>query len=431
MGAMDAVTGADAETTARRRAAHGLRQIPAWLQVAGALVLVNLVGGAYLWAVHDDSEWRPPVTAALRDAVSVGVDSAYSCAVRASGSVHCWGDRGSFDPSGSEGDPGVATEVPLNVDATSVATGETFTCIVDDRGHVWCRGRDDVGQLGAATISSAGWFEIAGVRDAVAVTAGGHACALVAPGGAPTGEVRCWGLNHHGQLGDGTTTNRSDPVTVGDLPPVRAVSAGSAHTCAVDEAGEVWCWGNNASGQLGDGTTVDRSRPRKVAGITGLTTVSAGQGHTCAVDEAGTVWCWGDNAYGQLGDGSTDTRPRPIAVTELAPAVRVAAGDGMSCAIVGANREVACWGAAGTGLDPSTMQPGVRPVPVVGLSGVAALDVAGHACARLGSGTVECWGADTWLLGRGPTSDADVGDVYGPPGMPRPVVRVVPAGEEP
>ena len=41
------------------------------------------------------------------------------------------------------------------------------------------------------------------------VAGGAHACALV-----DDGTVRCWGLNYHGQLGDGTTTYAATPVVV-------------------------------------------------------------------------------------------------------------------------------------------------------------------------------------------------------------------------
>ena len=46
--------------------------------------------------------------------------------------------------------------------------------------------------------------------NAIAVSAGaGYSCAILA-----SGSVRCWGDNKSGELGDGTTTNSSVPVTV-------------------------------------------------------------------------------------------------------------------------------------------------------------------------------------------------------------------------
>jgi serine/threonine-protein kinase len=84
------------------------------------------------------------------------------------------------------------------------------------------------------------------------------------------GETWCWGLNDNGQLGDGTTTNRSFPVQVimangTPLTNVVAIDSGRTHTCAIANK-RALCWGDNTSGQLGDGTFIDQLR----AIITGL-----------------------------------------------------------------------------------------------------------------------------------------------------------------
>ncbi|MFL5493623.1 MAG: RCC1 domain-containing protein [Gemmatimonadales bacterium] len=76
----------------------------------------------------------------------------------------------------------------------------------------------------------------------------------------------CWGRNDHGQLGDGTTTNRRTPVLVGSGLVLAQVSAGLRHTCAVTSGDRAYCWGSNEWGQLGDRTTTERLLPVAVAG---------------------------------------------------------------------------------------------------------------------------------------------------------------------
>jgi alpha-tubulin suppressor-like RCC1 family protein len=80
-----------------------------------------------------------------------------------------------------------------------------------------------------------------------------------------TGKGYCWGPNNVGQLGDGTTTNRSRPAAVSGGLEFREISPGSNaetdHVCGLTTGGKVYCWGENMFGQLGDGTTENSSTP--------------------------------------------------------------------------------------------------------------------------------------------------------------------------
>ena len=97
------------------------------------------------------------------------------------------------------------------------------------------------------------------------------------------------------------------------------VSGGGTHSCVVLNDGSVSCWGDNGVGQLGDGTTTDRTTPTPVDLGTGMTSirVSGSQYFTCAVLNDGSAKCWGDNGYGQLGDGTTTNRSTPTPVLIL------------------------------------------------------------------------------------------------------------------
>ena len=194
----------------------------------------------------------------------------------------------------------------------------------------------------------------------------------------------CWGLNSSGQLGDGTTINRSRPVQVLDLAGVVSVDTGYEYACALKSDTTVWCWGNNSNSSLGDGTTTNRSRPVQVKDSTGLsylagvTQVSTGYGHACAVKSDGTVWCWGWNHYGILGSGGPASNI-PKVVPGISTATQVRAAAWHACAVL-ANATMSCWG--------------YRFTTSAGLTGITLLSVTKgqHMCVIASEQTMKCWG---------------------------------------
>ncbi|MDP7373809.1 MAG: RCC1 domain-containing protein, partial [Candidatus Poseidoniaceae archaeon] len=80
-------------------------------------------------------------------------------------------------------------------------------------------------------------------RTAVALSQFHHTCAIL-----DNGDLKCWGLNDYGQLGDGgssVTTNSpsSTPVNLGSGRTAVAVSTDRYNTCAILDNGDLKCWG--------------------------------------------------------------------------------------------------------------------------------------------------------------------------------------------
>jgi alpha-tubulin suppressor-like RCC1 family protein len=245
-----------------------------------------------------------------------------------------------------------------------------------------------------------------------------HNCALQADA-----TVRCWGNNSNGQLGDGTTVNKSSPTAVPGLTGVVALASGFLHSCALQADGAVRCWGSNNNGQLGDGTTVNKLIPTAVPSILTLVdivtgvrvaAISASVNHTCALKSNGVVRCWGYNAYGQLGDGTTISKSTPTAVPGLTEVAALTTGWKHSCALK-TDGTMRCWGANSSGqlgdnttVDKLTPTPVVVPALFIGttpLTGVATLTSGdSHTCALKTDGTVRCWGYNgSGQLGDGTT----------------------------
>ena len=106
------------------------------------------------------------------------------------------------------------------------------------------------------------------------------------------------------------------PESIGGAAVVQ-IAVGNRHSCALVESGHVWCWGWNQFGQLGDGTTENRSVPVQVTGLGRVTALALGEGHSCALRTTGRVFCWGENEAGQLGNGSTADSLSPVRVVGL------------------------------------------------------------------------------------------------------------------
>lgn len=291
-----------------------------------------------------------------------------------------------------ERDGAGSLRVPL-FEASQVAAGGEHSCGVRTDGTLWCWGRNKWGQLGVAPAERARWSPTQVGRQSgwAAVAAGGAStCAI-----RTTGRLWCWGLNHRGQLGNGTRTSAVTPVAVGEAR-WRQVSVGWFTSCGVTTDGALWCWGDGSAGQLGNGSRRDATRPVRVPG-SGWASVAVAGWHVCGVRTDGSLWCWGRNTFGEVGDGTTAVRSRPVRVGSGSDWTQVAVSWTHTCART-AGGDVRCWGRNHSGqLGDGTVADRRRPGPAV--AGVLASDLAvteGATCASGADLRLWCWGTNAY-----------------------------------
>ena len=351
----------------------------------------------------------------LTGVIAIAVGQSHTCALTSAGAVRCWGAN--WD--GQLGD-GSATpsSVPVTVSGLTgviaIAAGYSHTCALTFEDAVWCWGGNWFGQLGdGSTTGSRVVVNVSGLGSGVSAIAAGlhHTCAVTKGGAA-----QCWGDNGSGQLGDGSMTDSPVPVNVSSLGSgVSAIVAGLNHTCAVTTGGAAQCWGSNGFRQLGNGSFTSISPvPVDVSGLgTGVSAIAAGYYHTCVMTTDGAARCWGYNAYNQLGDGSYTHAPMPVDVTGLGSGIiAIAAGYSHTCAVMSGGA-LRCWGGSSKGqVGDGRSANRTVPTAVRGLGADTLAIAAGyrHTCALKADGTTQCWGSNSFgQLGDGSTTDRFVG----------------------
>jgi alpha-tubulin suppressor-like RCC1 family protein len=234
-----------------------------------------------------------------------------------------------------------------------------------------------------------------------AVAAGSvHTCAVHRDG-----RVSCWG---YGPFIGPALPVVSSPTFI-ELPGrATAVAVGIQAACAQLEEGEVRCWGDLGAGPERPAPIMEEDGRR----LTGITRLAGGSAAFCAVEARGT-FCWGSNRSAELARPASQSfaphtavlalpGPRPL----IAATVAILVHDGVS--------ELCGWGNNDSGLVPGPRGTVERPACVAGVPDVLQLTAGdGHVCARRGGARFSCWGSNSGgQLGAG---DEDLLEVM-PPG---------------
>jgi alpha-tubulin suppressor-like RCC1 family protein len=339
-------------------------------------------GVARCWGINDfgqlgngtltNASLPTPVTGQASPNAEIAVGYYHACSRTGAGAVMCWG-LGDFGRLGNGAltNRNVPTTVSGGQTYRSIAAGLDHTCGVTTTGQVQCWGRNLSGQLGTGNVTArnvpTAVVGVAGITFEE-VTAGTFTtCARTT-----AGAVYCWGENDEGSVGDGTTTDRTQPVLINVGAPVARVSTRERSTCAVATTGTMFCWGSNRTGNLGTGsppTPIGQLTPAVVTGGLTFASVRVGFRGYCGVTTTGGAFCWGENPAGQLGVGTlaiNRSTPTQISGFGASNTFTIAApGFEHSCGINNLD-ELACWGfdyagELGLGFPGSVLSP--QPVP--------------------------------------------------------------------
>jgi alpha-tubulin suppressor-like RCC1 family protein len=212
--------------------------------------------------------------------MSAGMSS--TCGVTQSGDVYCWGGLQSFVPA--------KVELGKPIKAVSVGSGR---CYLDTEGVATCT---------LAAPADQRFKEISVGRSAY--------CGITVQG-----ELFCWGIFPWAPNGFGSST----AVQFASPVPLKSLSTGFGHMCAIGEDLKAYCIGNGNDGQLGDGAAHSTTVKAQVAVIPGtasltdFSAIAAGFGFTCGLSKAGAPACWGLGARTGTGGTGNLYSPAPLA----------------------------------------------------------------------------------------------------------------------
>lgn len=275
--------------------------------------------------------------------LAVNAGATHTLGIRDDGSLWAWG-------TGTVGQLGNLTAInrssPVNIAAGSwsqIFAGNSFSLAIDNNNKLFAWGLNSLGQLGDSTsinkssptqISTSSFvFVSAGFDHAHAIDSTGKLYGWGQYTSGQTGvydeiyswsqlgygiglrtnnTLWTWGINTSGQIGDGTTIDKSSPVQIGsnDWSSITLTYTTSSIKGAIKTNGTLFMWGSNSQGQLGLGDTINRSSPTQISGS--WNQISTQLLHTAARNSSNIIYTWGYNETGELGDGTTINKSSPV-----------------------------------------------------------------------------------------------------------------------
>jgi alpha-tubulin suppressor-like RCC1 family protein len=299
----------------------------------------------------------PGQVSGITDVIAVAAGSNHTLALRRDGTLRAWGRnlQGELgDGSGTQQSSPV--QVSSLTDVVAIAAGSSLSLALKRDGSIWQWGSDGVTNYGSVPVQKTG------LRGITSIALGTNFALAVQTDGAAAGTLWSWGNNQTGQLGDDTTTSRSDPVAM--ATNITAAAGANFWAYGLQLEGTVLAWGLNGEYQLGDGTTISRYRPAPIPGLTGVAALTTGGSAGSSLHTDGTVSSWGLNSFGQLGDRTGSPRPTPVQTAVVSVLSLAGYGFAYHRAAVIHDGSLWTWGKNDGGLGDGTTTDNATPKPV-------------------------------------------------------------------
>lgn len=363
------------------------------------------------------------VTRPTLQSLSTGSHNYGMCALDAAGTAFCWG--GSSASQTSFGPRPVL--IPGGQHFTRVSTNGALACGLTATGQAYCWGT--LGTNEGGLVTSASPQAVGGTRTFSDFSVGSSyegspLSSYPTNCGISGGALYCW------QNRNGVIPDAAQPMATGTS--FTALTAGSAHTCALAADGVPWCWMLDTDLQLGrpyntcsGGNQIwNCLTPAPIASGQTFASVRAGGNETCGRDTGGTVYCWGyanDNVLTQAQPVQCRLRPvqfrydaqctaTPTQIQTTPALATVVPGWESMCGLTAAGAAY-CWGGNAYGqLGNGTTATSTTPVAVAGGRTFATLASGeGFYCGIDTAGQVWCWGKNVnGQLGNGTTTNSSV-----------------------
>lgn len=231
--------------------------------------------------------WTYPKTVISANVQKVTMSRYVTCAIMTTGELKCWGE--SYIGDGNAAPPNRNPTTIFSDNVTAVSLGDSRACAIKTGGELWCWGHYP-GNGSTTPVTTPVQIFSSNVKK-VSVSSGAT-CVILDP----SNELRCWGHNQFGPVGDGSVSNRYTPVSVIASNVEDVGTAEDWHTCAKLSDNTMKCWGTSSNGGVGNGIWTEYVlSPFTIPVFNNISKIFISGGSSCAKLSTNEIHCWGNN----------------------------------------------------------------------------------------------------------------------------------------